>query len=407
MTELFRCVVYELRRRKARTLTTSLGYALAILIGIVLTHALIWTRQASDQILNHTGTHFTAFIPTERGMCPPCAANWLRNHTQEGFVALGVSSALIPPDFIGKVSGLDTVAEAAGYLQYRLRDAQDDHLITVGGMKTECPLVLGTTCCAPSDIVEGRFLAAHDVNAVVLEQGYAQMRGLHAGDGIELAGESLSVVGVVNPGIRPAKADVYMLHVTTSRIVRERMGESGPKELFNMILVEVTGSDVQDEAIREVKGLWTDLVISSYACYKPAAQASMIHTVAIGTLMLMLGVGAVAFSMQSQLSSVFERRRELGILKSLGYSHGELIQLLLSESLLQALIGAVVGAGLGLTLLTCIPTSFWGITQQQAPLIPSIFLSGILLALLGGFIAGSVPAVTIIRRCPSDLLRCL
>jgi len=406
MRELLQCAWQELKRSKIRTCTTLLGYALAVFVGVLLTHALIWTQQAGDTILNHTGTHFIAFVPTERSLCPPCAAQWLKEHSAEGFTALGVSTRLIPANFIHKVMALETVAEAAGYLQYRLRDPKDDHLLTIGGMDLNKRIVLGTTCCAARDIVEGEFLSADSNNAVMLEQAYAKIRGLHAGSQFELLGESLSVVGVVNPGVRPAKADIYMHHRDASRLVRKRMQQSGPDTLYNMILVEVSTSDVQKEAIGAVKQLWVDLVISSYACYKPAAQASAIHTTALGSLIGVIGLGAVLFAMKSQMATVFERRRELGILKAIGFTNIECAQLIFSESLFQALLGGLLGCGTVLFALLVIPAAKWGLLPTQVWIMPRLFLIALVLCLLGGAVAGSIPAHLVVRSCPSKLLRC-
>jgi putative ABC transport system permease protein len=406
MRELLQCAWQELKRSKIRTCTTLLGYALAVFVGVLLTHALIWTQQAGDTILNHTGTHFIAFVPTERSLCPPCAAQWLKEHSAEGFTALGVSTRLIPADFIPEVMALETVAEAAGYLQYRLRDPKDDHLLTIGGMDTNKRIVLGTTCCAVGDIVEGEFLPADCNNAVMLEQAYAKIRGLHAGSQFELLGESLSVVGVVNPGIRPAKADIYMHHRDASRLVRKRMQQSGPDTLYNMILVEVSTSDVQEEAIGAVKQLWVDLVISSYACYKPAAQASAIHNTALGSLIVVIGLGAVLFAMKSQMATVFERRRELGILKAIGFTNIECAQLIFSESLFQAMLGGLLGCGTVLFALLVIPATQWGLLPTQIWIMPRLFLIALVLCLLGGAVAGSIPAHLVVRSCPSKLLRC-
>ena len=406
MRDLFRYSWQELIRRKARSFTTLMGYALAVGIGVLLSHALIWAQQASDTILDHTGTHFTAFVPMERSLCPPCAAQWLKEHTTEGFTALGVPSSLIPADFIPKVANLDTVAEATGYLQYRLRDPQDDHIFTVGGLDPNSRVVLGTTCCAVEDIVEGTFLPARPGRGVMLEQAYAKIRGFHVGNRFSLLGESLKVIGIVNPGIRPAKADIYMHHQDASRLVRKRMKATGPDRLYNMILVEVSHSEKQEEAIRGIKHLWCDLVVSSYACYKPAAQATAIHTTALSSLIGVIAFGAVAFSIKSQMTTVFERRRELGILKTIGFTNRECAQLMWYESMILALVGGLLGSLMAFMGTLFIPAEQWGLASTQTEIMPQLFVLGLGLCLLGGSLAGSVPAFVVAHTCPVKLLRC-
>jgi putative ABC transport system permease protein len=48
--------------------------------------------------------------------------------------------------------------------------------------------------------------------------------------------------------------------------------------------------------------------------------------------------------------SVFERTREIGLLRAVGMTRGQLRRTIVSESVLTALFGAVLGTGLGLTL---------------------------------------------------------
>lgn len=62
-------------------------------------------------------------------------------------------------------------------------------------------MVVGTTCCAATDVIKGRFLVRSDRGKILLEQAYAQMRGLDVGNDVHIAGRAFSVLGIINPGI--------------------------------------------------------------------------------------------------------------------------------------------------------------------------------------------------------------
>ena len=401
----------ELRRRKARTLTTVLGYGLAVSSLMVLTGVLRMAGQGSAAILDHTGTHFVAFLPaTNVAGCAACAPYLTSANgptESEGLVAFGLRANLMPHAWVDRIRGLSTVADAAPALQYRLRDPGDGHLLTIGGVDPSRALVVGSTCCAARDIIKGRFLVGSDRGKILLEQAYAQARRLDVGDTVRMADRTFTVLGIINPGIRPAKADVYLPYAEAEALAAAHAPHVPFSGQANLILVEVKNSAVQDQAIREVKSLYPDLVISSYACHRPAAKARAINTTAITLLMAAIGVFTVLLAMASQLAVLVERRRELGILKTLGFSNGRIMGQIVLESLAQATLGALLASLLVLPLMPWV-RSRW-LAPMEVPVFPIPWLViGVLalgLAILGGLLAGLFPALWAVRQRPSSLLR--
>ena len=189
----------ELRRRKARTLTTVLGYGLAVSSLMVLVGVLQISGKGSAAILDHTGTHFVAFSPasnmTACAACAPFITPFTSQMQNEGLVAFGTRANLMPYAYIDKIRGLPTVADAAPYLQYRFRDPNDGHLFTVGGFNLHDPMVVGTTCCAATDVIKGRFLDGNDRDKLLLEQAYARLRRLDVGSTVRIADQTLPYWG--------------------------------------------------------------------------------------------------------------------------------------------------------------------------------------------------------------------
>jgi putative ABC transport system permease protein len=372
---------------------------------------LVGLLQVSDRgsagILDHTGTHFVAFAPADRGLCGPCQAVANAQDQGEGFVAFGTRVYLMPHAFVDKIKGLPAVADAAPCLQYRFRDPNDRHLYTISGFDPNNALVVGTTCCAATDVVDGRFLQAGDKGKVLLEQAYAQLRRHKVGDTVRIADQAFFVQGVINPGIRPARADIYMPYLEAERLVAAQLPNVPLADSANLILVEVKDSSRQEEAIRDVKSLYPDLVISSYACYRPAAHARQINTTAMGVLVVAIGVFTVLLAMASQLAVMVERRRELGILKTLGFSNDRIMGQVVLESVLQAVAGSAVA---GLLVLGVMP---WILLRVMAPLqIPvseirwlPVCGTAIYLSIAGGLVAGLLPALWASWQRPSRLLR--
>jgi len=80
---------------------------------------------------------------------------------------------------------------------------------------------------------------------------------------------------------------------------------------------------------------------------------SLISAADMGVSVLALFMGAVGV-MNTTLMSVFERTREFGVLRAVGWSRGRLMIMVMGEALVIALAGAVVGTGLGFVAIQVI-----------------------------------------------------
>ncbi|GIH16729.1 ABC transporter permease [Rugosimonospora africana] len=124
---------------------------------------------------------------------------------------------------------------------------------------------------------------------------------------------------------------------------------------------------------------------------------------------LFLGLGAIALLVAGvgianiMVISVLERRAEIGLRRALGARRRDVAAQFLLESALLAVIGGVVGIGLG-CLATVAAARLAGnpvAIPLQAP------LAGLIAALLVGALAGLYPATRASRLPPADALRTL
>ena len=243
----------------------------------------------------------------------------------------------------------------------------------------------------------------------MVEEAYAKAHHLQVNQRISVSGTQFNVVGIINAGIRPAKADVYMPFTEAERVVSSRMKGEQLQSRFNALLVEVLSSDVQDKAMKQVKALDPNLVVSTYACYRPAAQVMGMNETAIHILVVVVGFGVILFAAKSQLASVVERRGDIGVLKAIGWSGRQVVTLLLAESVIQGLIGGLLGglaAAVGLAISeAALPGASSPNTAADLLMFGGVLGSAVLLALLGGILAGTVPALLSVRIHPAEAIR--
>ena len=135
-----------------------------------------------------------------------------------------------------------------------------------------------------------------------------------------------------------------------------------------------------------------------------------------GNLALLLnGIGvAVTFTIllvvaNTMSIAVRERRKEIGVLKTLGFPSRLVLWLVLAESLVIALLGGGLGLLLGwggIHLLTGLPMLGPALAGYPSlGLTPSVALGGMGIALLLGALAGVVPAMLAFRANITEALR--
>lgn len=401
MGDIWQCAWRELLRRKRRTLGNVGGYCLAVLTLVVLVALLGFARDSANTILRHTGTHFVAFNTC---CAEPCYLNGIPEKGETFIGNGGVLTAALTMDYLDQVRKIPSIKHAAPYILFRFKDPGNGTFFSVGGFSPWDTASVGTTCCAETDLLRGRFLKPEDKGWVMVEEAFAKNRNLRPGDALVIAGVTYRVCGIVNPGIRPGKADVYMLFQEASEAIRRRLpAVTG----FNLVLVEVRSSTEQDEAISAVRKILPTGVVSSYACYKPAASVLGMNERAAWLLSWVIGLFALLFLMRSQMASVTERRYEIGVLKAIGWSNRQVMAQILSESVLQAMAGGLVGCGVGAVLLLSCPVARWTGIAATAPVGISPWLMGIgmLVSIVGGAVAGLLPAFSAARQSPANTLR--
>jgi len=122
---------------------------------------------------------------------------------------------------------------------------------------------------------------------------------------------------------------------------------------------------------------------------------------------LFLGLGAVALLVggigvaNTMVISVLERRSEIGLRRALGAVKGDIRTQFLSEAVLLASIGGVVGVAAGI-----LATVIYAHIQGWATVVPPLAWGGGLAAsMLIGAVAGLLPALRAARMSPTEALR--
>ncbi|HOY66682.1 MAG TPA: ABC transporter permease [Candidatus Ozemobacteraceae bacterium] len=422
----------EARRRPWRFAACASGYAIAVGMGVLLLAALVFSRNIQSGILGSTGTHFIVYSPAcaevaslttaelamlASGTRPPRCEEKCKVCTgcnkkpldlaNEAFVAQQVETKLLPFGILEQARREPGLFRGVSpYLMFRCRDPQDGHRFTVGGFDPADTVAVPPAVCSPSDIIEGAFLHPNDTGLALVEQGYAAARGLRLGSAVTISGWPFIVIGVVAPGVRPAKADVLLTFSDAEKVISRRLRSPLFQEM-NVLLVEVAQAEVQDAAMARMRQIVQTGLISSFACYEPAAEVLGLSRGVIYAAAVLLALLAAAFGLKTQLAAIRERRRELGILRAIGWSRRSIHRLMTLEALLPGAVGGVVGAAVAAVVLPFVSLEYWtGVPARLDPLmLPLLAMTGALLAVVGGIAAGAAAGRSAVRELPARQLR--
>jgi putative ABC transport system permease protein len=156
----------------------------------------------------------------------------------------------------------------------------------------------------------------------------------------------------------------------------------------------VLGATANPEYPNEVNVSLPSAALVAQAEARGALNSLLLGLGAVSLLVGAIGVGNV------MLIGVLERRSEIGLRRALGATRGHIRIQFLSEAILLALLGGVVGVVAGITA-----TAAYATTQHWSVVIPSqAWAGGLIAAIVIGAVAGLVPALRAARMSPTQAL---
>jgi putative ABC transport system permease protein len=124
----------------------------------------------------------------------------------------------------------------------------------------------------------------------------------------------------------------------------------------------------------------------------------------ISIIVLFIG-GMIVFT--SVMASVNERKREIGIFRSVGFRKSHIVRIIFLEALIMSFIAGVMGFILGQGLSQVFGPMVTGIEPGKWSLDPVLAVSAVFLSVLIGILSSAYPANHASKMDPTDALRSL
>jgi putative ABC transport system permease protein len=159
------------------------------------------------------------------------------------------------------------------------------------------------------------------------------------------------------------------------------------------LLLRTNGSGTVDKDVTGALAPYPNLQVQTRAQFEQAQVASVNQVLGLVYALLALAVLIALIGIVNTLMlSVFERTREIGLLRAVGMKRRQVRSMIRSEAVILAIFGAIIGiiigTGMGIALVSSLKQQ--GITDTVVP-VPSLLIFLLLAALLG-LIAASWPA---------------
>ena len=245
-------------------------------------------------------------------------------------------------------------------------------------------------------VVEGEPLQTN--HQILLGRVAADNLHKKTGDTLRLFDSSFRIVGIYETGV-PMQDGGGVL------TLRDAQNLFGQPHKVSFIGVWLSDPSLAEQVIATAEEKFPEISLSRAAEFtEDLSDMQMMEASTWGIAMLALIVGGLGMT-NTMVMSIYERTREIGVLRALGWGRRRVLNMIVYESITLSLLGGVVGTLVGLLL-------GWLLNQNSIiqgfltlKYEPALFAQAFITALLLGIVGGVYPAWRASNLQPAEALR--
>jgi putative ABC transport system permease protein len=385
--------IQNLLRRKVRTFFALLGIA----VGISAVVSIVSTAKGLRNQFYKIADQFAYDVIVQQRGAPQPMLSHLRAKDKER---------------IEKLPGVRSASLLAIYMVFRDDAAHPLPVLMVG-------LEPGGEAIRRYQILKGRALRADDKNVIVLGELGAQQLGLDVGGKLKTAdaAKEYEVVGIFRAPVAgvdllsgqavanldflsetfDVKPNVAIAHLRTAEETARTREAPTPTQI-DAEIAQVASAMAATDSMKD------RLEAKAFKSYLDSfKQMELVDKFAWAMSFLAALVGGIGIA-NTMLMSVFERTREIGLLRAVGWSRSRICSLIVMEGIALSLVGGALGVPLG-WLEVIAATEIIGMGWIQTSLEPAVALQAVALAVVIGIVGSLYPGLRAANLEPTEALR--
>lgn len=369
-------IVRNLLRRRTRTLLTLLGIA----VGIAAIVSLVALSQgiASNYVEITSQSKADITLQAVQG--------------QGEAMTLGTG---FDEELVHRLRAMPEVKNAAGMLYTLVRIPGSPFFIVFGYEPDQAGI-------RHFKIVDGVTLAEHRTRRggkpILLGKIVADKLHKRVGDTVRLEETTFRVVGIYETGVAMEDA-AGVISLQDAQVLADM-----PRQVMYLGVQLYRPDRAEDFKAKLSRILPRDVEVAGTQVGSMMLEMlELLDVFAWAVALIAAAVGGVGM-MNTMLMSVFERTREIGVLRAVGWRRWQVLRMIMGESLLLSLVGGLVGLGIGagLTWLAANSSAMAGLTKDTVP--RQLIAQALSAALVLGLIGGLYPAWRASRLPPVEAL---
>ncbi len=248
-------------------------------------------------------------------------------------------------------------------------------------------------------LIEGRMIELGK-DEILMGKVLAQNLNLKAGDDVDIEADILKIVGIFESGTF-YQDGIVIVELTR---LQELMTRENQVNAFEVQLEDRTATAIASMKEKIPATIPSITAMDGREAGEQDFGIRLARAMSWGVSFIALLVGVIG-TMNTMFMSVFERTREIGILRALGWRSSRVLKMILGESLVLSFLGGIFGCIFGVlavkavTLVPDIQAFIYGKYRVE------IFLEGMAIALSLGMVGGFYPAYRASKLSPLEAIR--
>lgn len=371
----FKLILKNPFRNKTRSLLAIIGIAIGIATIVALGLITVSLEDSTETTLKEGSAEITA---TKIGS------------------SLASSSGNLNESYVEELSKVDGVEKTAGMLESTVIDTSKKsdssrYGFSLYGAKTDDLSIVGINNINGSVFNENE-------NELIVGKSLAEEENYTIGDKVDVYGKEFKITGIYETGSIFYDSAMY---TGLSKLQNITDNEEKISSISIKIKKDANLTTVNDKIKNEYNDTLRTITTEEMT-QTIDDTLGMINsaTTAIEALAIIIGGLGVINTM---MMTVFERTREIGVLKSVGWSKKRILSMIMGESIVLTIISGIIGSILGVLAVFIL----FKVNGDNMTLIfnINIFIKAFLVALSVGIIGGLYPAIKASRLSPTEALR--